>query len=39
MRDDIRDSAKSLDSALKFGNMDVLILTGDTRVNAVNVAK
>ncbi|CAD8194355.1 unnamed protein product [Paramecium octaurelia] len=39
MRDDIRQEAKRLDSALKMGSMSVMILTGDTRVNAVNVAK
>ncbi|CAD8122769.1 unnamed protein product [Paramecium sonneborni] len=39
MRDDIRQEAKRLDSALKMGNMSVMILTGDTRVNTVNVAK
>ncbi|CAD8112179.1 unnamed protein product [Paramecium sonneborni] len=39
MRDDIRQEAKRLDSALKMGSMNVMILTGDTRVNAVNVAK
>ncbi|CAD8113213.1 unnamed protein product [Paramecium primaurelia] len=39
MRDDIRQEAKRLDSALKMGNMNVMILTGDTRVNTVNVAK
>lgn len=39
MRDDIRPEAKRLDSALKMGNMNVTILTGDTRINAVNVAK
>ncbi|CAK66378.1 unnamed protein product (macronuclear) [Paramecium tetraurelia] len=38
MRDDIRQEAKRLDSALKMGNMSVMILTGDTRVNTVNVA-
>lgn len=39
MRDDIRDDAKRLDAALKMGSMEVMILTGDTRVNAVNVCK
>lgn len=39
MRDDIRQEAKRLDSALKMGSMNVMILTGDTRINAVNVAK